>query len=363
MKKVLFLSASTGGGHNKAAKNLMDKFEEHGFEAVKIDLLKDSSMVLDTIVSDGYEFLAMKMPKLYGVIYKGSNIKSFNKIYKHSPMDYYDRKMLKKIREINPDIIVGTHAFAVALVTKLKHKGKLDTKFISIITDFKAHSAYVDNTVDAYITGSQYTKEDLKKYNIDEDKIYPYGIPISDDFYISDQKNQDENFNILVMGGSMGMNGIEEVVEQLDSLPNTLVNVVCGKNKSLKKHLDKKFERSIGAGRVTIYGFTDQIPVLMDQCDVIITKPGGLTTTEALVKKIPMIIPFAIPGQEYENLDFLVEEGAAIYLSDVSKVDLVVKELSQNENIYNDMKESIAGITAEYSMESIVNVSKELMMG
>ncbi|WP_430885041.1 MGDG synthase family glycosyltransferase [Fusibacter sp. JL216-2] len=366
MKKVMILTASTGEGHNAAAKSLQDKYEEKGYITYKVDFLKESSSVMNTLVADGYRVIAQNFPNVYGIMYETADRKNFNKLTRGG---YYtiERRIINRLEEVKPDIVIATHPFAVGLIDHLKRKNKADFRFMQVVTDFKAHYSYISSNVDAYITGSEYTKKTLIERNVPEDRIYPYGIPVNKEFqehsdprYIRPGLNK--RFHVLVMGGSMGSKDIYKVVERLvvDS-ENYYLDVVCGRNKILFDTLTKKYNHAICAGKITIHGFTRKIPEMMDEADVIVTKPGGLTTTEALSKKLPMIIPFAIPGQEQENTDFLVKEGVAIRVDEIESLPDRLEYLRKNPRLYNRMVSNMKRISDKYSIDKIVDLSETLI--
>jgi len=366
MKKVMILTASTGEGHNAAAKSLQEKYEEKGYVTYKVDFLKESSTVMNTLVADGYRVIAQNFPNVYGIMYETADRKSFNKMTRGG---YYtiERRIIRKLDEIKPDIVIATHPFAVGLIDHLKKKNKVDFRFMQVVTDFKAHYSYISTNVDAYITGSEYTKQTLVDRSIPEDRIYPYGIPVKKEFqehrdpkYIKPDSNK--RFHVLVMGGSMGSKDILKVVKSLVvESENYYLDVVCGRNASLKDALDKTYESAVLQGKMTIHGFTRNIPDMMDEADVIVTKPGGLTTTEALSKKLPMIVPFAIPGQEQENTEFLIEEGVAIRVDDIDDLPRRLEYLRKHPRLYNRMVSNMKRISDKYSIDKIVDLSETLI--
>ena len=247
----------------------------------------------------------------------------------------------------------------------VKKKG-LKAPYILIVTDFNAHYTYVSNYVDAYITGSEFTKKTLINKGISPERIYPIGIPISQKFYTEiTEANElkDEYFNLLLMSGSLGLNSISIVLKELLKNKNRLrITVVCGKNTKLRDKLlnycnDNNFENK----KLHILGFTKDVSYLMDYCDIIISKPGGLTVTESIVKNTPLVIPFAIPGQEQENIDFLVNEGYSILLSDINDINEVVNRLIDNKAILLDIKSKLQSLSSTYSTKKIVEIGENLI--
>lgn len=364
MKKALILTTSTGQGHNQAADSITASFKNFGYETVKYDFLYKGSKFLSDLIVRGYEISASRFPYIYGFFYKLTDTKFTNMLLKII-FFFTKKKLFKLINDTKPDIIVATHALSISIVTSFKKQG-LNIPYILIVTDFKAHCTYISNSVDAYITGSDYTRQSLINKGINSDKIYPIGIPINKIFYNKNNtvKNlNDDYFNLLLMSGSLGLNTISLVLKEL--LKNThklRITVVCGKNKKLEKSLnDYCSKNSFNNKKLHILGFTKDIPTLMDYCDVIISKPGGLTVTESIVKNIPLIIPFVIPGQETENKDFLVQSGYSIYVEDLSKINNTVDYLINNPYKLHDLKNKLKSQASKYSLDEIVNVAENLI--
>ncbi|MEQ8155243.1 MAG: glycosyltransferase [Clostridiaceae bacterium] len=364
MKKVLILTTSTGQGHNQAANSLKEVFEKHDWEVIKYDFLKSNSNFLNAAIVGGYEFLASKIPWIYGWFYKITDKKITNS-FLNIVFFIMQRKFLHYLKEIKPDIIIGTHPMSVNLTTSLKKRKKINIPFISIITDFKVHYAYVNKYTDAYITGSDYTKDHLISKGIPGDIIYNYGIPVRPVFFENDPdvcaSRNDEYFNVLLMGGSMGLNNISDVLRELIKNTHKLrITVVCGNNESLNAKLTIEYSAKIAAKKLHILGFTKDVSAIMDYCDVIISKPGGLTVTEAIAKKIPIIVPFAIPGQEYENVEFLTQMHCAKYVDHIEDINYVLNQLISDPLEINKMKENLGKLRENYSTEKIYELSERL---
>lgn len=366
MKSILILTASTGEGHNQAAESLKEIFVSKGYNTIKFDFIKESNKVLNMFISDGYRILASNCPKLYGNLYRISDIRKFNVALTKIHSAKIENKVLKVIESIKPDVIISTHAFGVGIICNLKKSKSLDIPFISIVTDFKAHYAYVDDQVDAYITGSEYTKQNLLKKKVPKHKVFCYGIPIKKDFLLSHLSNIElakDHFTILLMGGSMGLKSIGKVLKKLLQNENKIrLIVVCGSNSILKHNLEKKYSDLTSENiQMDILGYTKEVPRLMDLSDIIITKPGGLTVSEAIVKRLPMILPFAIPGQEQENMEFLINSGAAIGVNDLDELNSIVNNIIKDPSLLEDIKNNLESISKNYSVENIVHLAEQLI--
>ena len=364
MKKVLILTTSTGQGHNQAANSLIDTFTNSGYECTRHDFLASNSKFLNDLIVIGYELGASTFPKIYGIGYKLTNFK-----YIQSFLSIVFAKTAKKINarieNLQPDIIIATHPFAVSILERLK-EGGLSIPFISVVTDFKAHYTYIGKNVDSYITGSEFTKQALIRHGINSDIIYPIGIPIRESFYNLDldipKLKNDNYFNLLLMSGSMGLKNISYVLDELLNNPNKLrITVVCGNNEKLKNNLLKKCQSTYPNKKLHILGFSNDIASLMEYSDVIISKPGGLTVTEAIAKNLPLIIPFVIPGQEMENTDFLVSSGYAYYVKDIYKINETVNKLIDDPRLLQAMRDKLKLLSKSYSIRKIVSIADDLI--
>ncbi|MBK1811446.1 UDP-N-acetylglucosamine--LPS N-acetylglucosamine transferase [Clostridium sp. YIM B02505] len=365
MKKLLILTASTGQGHNQAADSLVETFSQFGYEVIKYDFLYNSSKLLNNVLVVGYELFATKAPNLYGTFYKATNIKSMNNIIKVSFWKT-SRKLLKFIDENKPDLIIGTHPFTINVVSMLKKNQLTELPFISVVTDFKAHYTYVSEYVDAYVTGSEYTKNDLISRGINSNLIFPYGIPIRREFYTKNHEyaevKDSDYFNILLMSGSMGLTNIYYVLKELVNNKHKLrITVVCGKNTNLKNKLLSSYSSPIKDKKIHILGYTNDISAIMDYSDIIISKPGGLTVTESIVKNLPLVIPFAIPGQETENTEFLTNEGCAIYVDNLKDLNSSLDKLIEGPEELQTLKKNLYRLSSEFSLEAIVSLADNIL--
>ena len=364
MKKILILTASTGEGHNQAANSISECFEKSGYEVIKNDFLKSSGKFLDNVLVKGYEILASVFPKIYGFSYKLTDYQLNNKVLSLLFI-FTKRKVLKLINTTEPDIILLTHPFAVNIIGNLKRKG-LNTPVISIVTDFKAHGTYINSNINVYITGSEFTKTTLIERGISANKIFPYGIPVKKEFLkkvpeLLSVKDPDY-FNILLMSGSMGLKNISYVLRELLNNSHKLrITVVCGNNTELKNSLSKEYKNRIKDKKLHIIGFSNDIASLMEYSDLIITKPGGLTISEAINKTLPIIIPFCIPGQEMQNTEFLASNGYAIYIDNLLEINMTVDRLIDNPDLLKKMRSKLSNLASTYSNKKIVDIADNLI--
>lgn len=366
MKSIIIVTASTGAGHNQAAANLKLKFESQGIYVHIVDMFKSTSKSMNTLVADGYKLLATRLPKAYGMIYKSADNRSFNRFVSKNVFLATEYRLKWIFNEFKPDLVISTHPFGAPIVGKLKEKGKITVPFVQIVTDFKAHYAYIHPQVDIYITASQYTANSLIERGIHHSKVFAYGIPTKEEFTTAKPRefSSDKPFNMLIMGGSMGLNAMARALDQLLRVKQNLkLTVVCGKNEELYQQFSHDYRAQIKTGQLAVLGFVDNIYELMDNADLIVSKPGGLTTTEAIQKCIPMIIPFAIPGQEQENTQFLVENQMAIEVQAVEDLYHHIEMLINDREYYQKMVVNMLSLSKTYSVDAIIKLCVDLIEG
>ena len=359
--RILIFSATTGTGHNQAANNLKSFLEdENVVEVVNLfNVNKVKKSLTDSFFDKSMLFLTNKTPRIYKSIYNTADLKITKKLIEN--VFVRDKRyILNKINEFKPDLVISTHPYSVPLVFSQIKKDNIP--FIQVVTDFKAHNIYIDNNIDAYIVGGEYTKDSLVKRGIYEDKINILGIPIRKEFYTSN-KVISNRIRVLIMGGGLGMESMEESIRILLSEELDIeITVVTGSNEDLKKELEEEYKNIISEGSLKVYGYTTEISNIMDNSDLIVTKPGGLTITECIAKKLPMIIPFYILGQEEENIEFLKRENIANILENVTQLPDAIKELIENKEIYNRYIDNMSNLSNKYSIENIKKLVNKIVL-
>jgi processive 1,2-diacylglycerol beta-glucosyltransferase len=379
------MSASTGGGHNRAAKAMKDEIEKKCIDGEHItceiiDSLKLINTTMDKIISSGYEKSAKYTPKAWGGVYKMSDANIVSKHeYKGNLFNTLLASKLKKLlKERKPDLIIGTHPFPMIALSTLKKKYPYRNAFnsffvpplISVLTDYTAHSTYIQDEIDYYIAGDEYVKEVLISEGVDGDKIKPYGIPVEKSFLEHREKSvvleelglAPDKFTVLLMGGSFGAGNIKDTLKELLEIDRGFqIIVITGRNETLKEKLEKSLEKYTIDKNISILGFTQDMNDILSAVDIIVSKPGGLTTTECLLKELPMIIPYYIPGQEEENMDFLSNCGAALRTSKKFTISVLLKVLIDNPTRMELLKNNIKSIKKQNTAEDIANLVSNIL--
>jgi processive 1,2-diacylglycerol beta-glucosyltransferase len=257
---------------------------------------------------------------VYGYLFqKTRRMNTFTKIMK-SIFSSGVGRTLKLIDEIEPTVVVSTFPLAAAVMSKVKSVGLTNLPTVTIITDHTDHSCWIYPNTDQYIVGSKEVRQSLVQSGVEEKQVAVTGIPIRPQF--SQEYKRDElaakyglkpNLTtVLVMGGGFGMLGHRsDLFKNLETLPESVQFViVCGHNIKLKLQLQESLKDSKHHYKVT--GYVNYVHELMALSDLMITKPGGVTTFEAIAMELPMLLYKPIPGQETDNVKFLVRSGVAV---------------------------------------------------
>ena len=385
-KKVLIMSASTGGGHNRAARAIKEELESRTIDNMSIeceivDSLKLVNNTMDKVISRGYEKSALYTPKAYGSVYRFSEttIASKNEFKTNPLTSLMARKFKHLLNESTPDLIIGTHPFPMIALSTLKKNNNIhslsrsesfykSTKvdippMISVLTDYTTHSTWIQNEIDYYIVGHEYVKELLVYEGVDSEKVKAFGIPVEKSFLshrdretvLTELGLSPEKLTVLLMGGSFGAGNIKETLEDLIAIDRDFqILVIAGRNEHLKDKLSKMLDSTIHNKNICLLGYTNKMNDILASIDVLISKPGGLTTTEALLNDVPMIVPYFIPGQEEENLDFLTNCGAALRTTKKYSLPVLLKVLIDDPSRLDNLRKNIKSIR---KFDSAVNIS------
>ena len=378
IKKVLIMSASTGGGHNRAARAIKEELESRTIDNMSIeceivDSLKLVNNTMDKVISRGYEKSALYTPKAYGSVYRFSEttIASKNEFKTNPLTSLMARKFKHLLNESTPDLIIGTHPFPMIALSTLKKNNNIhslsrsesfykSTKvdippMISVLTDYTTHSTWIQNEIDYYIVGHEYVKELLVYEGVDSEKVKAFGIPVERETVLTELGLSPEKLTVLLMGGSFGAGNIKETLEDLIAIDRDFqILVITGRNEHLKDKLSKMLDSTIHNKNICLLGYTNKMNDILASIDVLISKPGGLTTTEALLNDVPMIVPYFIPGQEEENLDFLTNCGAALRTTKKYSLPVLLKVLIDDPSRLDNLRKNIKSIR---KFDSAVNIS------
>lgn len=327
--KALILSCSTGGGHNAAGYALKEQIEREGGEACFLDYLTLAGGNVSRIVANAYIELVKRAPCLFGLVYLLGDFVS--RLTTKSPVYLANSKMAKYLDKYlsqnDYDVILMPHLYPAETITYMKTQGKKLPLTIAVATDYTSIPFWGETRCDYYMIPDAALSDCFVHQNIKKEQLVATGIPVSPVF--SDVKNMSKQKarNILgirtrnpvhlIIGGSMGAGNIKKLTNEIlkRKTQKERIIVITGSNHTLCTKLKKTFHKEPS---VAILGHTAQMPLFMKACDVIYTKPGGLTSTEAAVSQIPLIHTSPIPGCETLNRDFFQKRGMSFSAKTVS---------------------------------------------
>lgn len=337
--RVLIISASTGTGHIAAGAALAKAFsrDDRVADVVHKDALDFTNKLFRDIYSRGYTAIVRAAPTLFGWAYRSSD-----EPWKTDPVRLrIDRlntwPLMKFIRQFDPHITVCTHFMPAGIISHLIESKQLRTHLAVVVTDFDCHAMWLSRAFNRYFVAIDEAKAHLEALGLPGPRVTISGIPIDPLFCTRvDRARARERYGLksdkttlLVCAGALDRGSTEHIVKQIKQLRHDVQTViVCGRSEDLQRRV-----RELVRGRKSCFhvlGYSDRMFELMQMADLFIGKPGGLTASEALASRLPMVIFSPIPGQEERNSDHLLEEGAAIKCNDLTtlpfKIDLLLDE-------------------------------------
>ncbi len=328
-RKILMMYITKVSGHRQATvaiQKALRELDPH-VEAPGVNGFGYTYPILEKVVNRAYMSVIKRTPKVWDYLYDNPNVVKKSQSIKKFLHKTSHKKLVKLFEEYNPDTIVCTQAFPCGMVADYKTAHNLKVTLIGVLTDFAPHSYWINEGVDYYVVPDDEARDRFIKKGVSPDSIKVYGIPIQSKFAVQlDKQPIAEKLDIdlsipviLIMGGGQGLGPIKEVVSCLEAIDSPLqIIVITGINHKLQKWLTR--ERKHFSKKIINFDYATNVDELMEIATLIVTKPGGLTTSECLAKGLPMVIVNPIPGQEMRNTDFLLKNGIGIRIDKTSNV-------------------------------------------
>jgi processive 1,2-diacylglycerol beta-glucosyltransferase len=363
--RIAILHATAGSGHKRAAQALAVAIESLRPGAVvrEVDTLVFASRLYRDTYAASYNAMAARAPALWGALYRSWAVAPVNRSTApvRLAMDRLNlRRLVRVVERENPDAVVCTHFLPVEALSPRRGRGRLRVPLYCVITDFTAHPFWVFPHVDRYFVASERVAAELAGHGVPRERIEVTGIPIDPRFaHPLGRDAARERFGldprrpmVLVMGGGGGVGPLAGLAERIASLAlEPQVLVVCGTNRRLRDEIDRLPLGRIG--RIRTLGFTHEVDVLLEACDAVVSKAGGLTCSEALVKHVPLVIFRPTPGQEERNAEFLESGGAAIHADSVEAVESTLGRWLADPAARERVREAAARLAAPRAAEAI----------
>lgn len=371
MKKILIFYGAYGGGHLSAAKAIKNYIDSNypDCETMMVDCVEYINKYLNKVSTAAYKEMAKKAPWMWKKIYNNSEHGALAKISTTSNK-LMSKKLNHILQDFNPDLVISTHPFSNQMCTNLKKSKKITCKIATVLTDMAPHSQWTVDAeyIDYFFVANKEMKEALSDEGIADFKIFVTGIPLSEHFKDQFDKESickdfglDPNkLTILFFAGGefgLGRKRTSLIFRALIRLfKNYQIVAISGKNKKMNSRFKKMVEAYDVSDRVKVLDYTNKVPELMHISYLVVTKPGGLTTTESLVSGLPIIVINPIPGQEEENADFLVRNGVAIWIKNDDNVARILKHLYRHPERVVEMKANIPALAKPNSTKDICDI-------
>src|SRR6266513_2566289 len=334
--RILIATVTAGAGHLQAAAALEEAWraERPGDVVEKVDLLDYVSRLQRRVYVQGYVKLVEHAPELWGMVFnKTDNPAWLRKVgrLRRGFAERTNKKFVKYLKRFQPDAVICTHYLPVEIMAHLERKG-FNPITVCVVTDFEAHALWMEQAVDLYCVAADQTKASLMARGAKAENVVVTGIPIASKFSsCPDPRTARKKYGLrddlpvlLVLGGGFGMGPVARILSTLDHMERDFqILVVAGRNEKLRRDLACQDFRH----PTRLLGFVTNMHELMAMADLIVTKPGGLTASEALAMGKPLFILDPIPGQEAANSDFLLERGAAAKVNRIEDLPFRLEQL------------------------------------
>ena len=367
--RVLILSCNTGAGHNSCAKATRDAVIEHGEECDIEDALRFISDKSSKVISGGHSGVYRHVPWLFSKGY--SYAEHHRNLFAEDTVlyNYFTKAsegIYRLILEKKYDAVLCTHPFSALILTDILKKHKLNIITAFLATDYTCSPTVEQSSLDLYFIPDRSLSEEFVSFGIPRERIVASGIPIRRMFFQNTEKKQakracgipENHKHLLMMCGSMGAGPMTKVAralsEQLSADQD--LTVVCGTNKKLFEQLSEQYTPN---ANIHILGFVDDMSLLMDSADLYITKPGGISVTEATVKALPMVFIDAVAGCEEHNLRFYLSVDGAVTAKEPHQLASLCTELLTNDDKRLHMSENLRSLNSHDAATEIYESMKE----
>jgi processive 1,2-diacylglycerol beta-glucosyltransferase len=356
---VLFLSARVGEGHRAAADAVRQRLVTRGIRGEVVDSYRYAASLFSKVVSDGYIGMVRTIPQVYGFIYDRAERATAAGGFRVWASEFTARNIRGLMQRLRPSAVVCTHAFPCGVMSAYKRLYDPSIPVMGIVTDFVVHPFWIYRNIDAYAVATPEIQAALVGRGIDAERIGIDGIPVEPRFgaVAADRGALREALGlprdaavVLVMGGGLGLGPVATTVRLLartsgareGTVSPVIPVVIVGKNRRLEHRVIDQARRD-GAD-VRVLGFVENVFDWMHAADVLVTKPGGLTTSEALAARVPLVLLRPLPGQEERNARYLVSRGAALRASGPGDLVRAVDAVLAGGRVSERLRESAAAL-------------------
>ncbi len=336
-RRILLMHITPASGHHRASCAIACALHQLDPSAAvtSLDASEYTSRPVRWAVAQTYRSLIQHQPDIWEYLYDNPAVHSRIQRLRTLLHRYHSGKLRRVLDHVQPHAIACTQAYPCGMVADFKKSAGLLVPLVGVLTDYAPHLYWFHDTVDVYCVPSEKVRQRFLMHGVPEQKVRVQGIPIDPGFAAPTERETTARALgldltrpiLLIAGGGSGFGPLREIVAGLDLLPHPCqLVVVTGTNRTALRHLQHTTYRH----RVVPLGYVDNMAALMDVATLLISKPGGLTTSEALAKRLPLIMVNPIPGQEAYNAQFLLSQGAAVQAASAETTRQTVRDLLDN---------------------------------
>jgi processive 1,2-diacylglycerol beta-glucosyltransferase len=363
------LSASVGEGHTTAAQAVSAAVSELLTDARcdVVDSYRYASHVFHRVASNGYIGMVKMLPALYAYIYdqaeRATSVSGF-KMWLHH---YTAVNLRQLVEKADPDVVVCTHAFPCGAMADFKRSFADAPPVVGVVTDFVVHPFWIHRNIDAYAVATPAMRQALLNHGVAHDRVTVTGIPVDPRFAVPASPRalrralgiDPDKTTVLLMGGGLGIGPLEKAMIAIDRLPHAAQTVVVvGKNAALERRL-RDTARQLRR-RAHVLGFVPNVYDYMRAADVLVSKPGGMTSSEALAAELPLIMLRPLPGQEERNTRYLEDRGVGIRVESSVELAQALNRLLGEPRVLERMRQAARELAKPHAAAAVARIIESL---
>jgi processive 1,2-diacylglycerol beta-glucosyltransferase len=369
-KKIAILTLSVGSGHVRAAAAVERALVEgeDPFEVRTFDAAEAAPKWFDWLYVRPYWWMLKRAPGLWRRLFERRQRKRHRATAPDWVFRHGCRRLLEQLKAYAPNLVIATEISAAEVAALARREGWCNTPVLAVFTDYHSEPPWAQREIDFYCVGSEEARSQLISWGVSPNRILVSGIPIDPSFALNYDRTElrrslglvDGRPVVLVMGGGMGPAPLDEIVRRLEvcGLPLQVL-AVAGQGAEMKARVDSL--RGKLALDLHAFGWSENVPELMAVSDVLVTKPGGLTTAEALAAGLPMVLTHPIPGPEERHLEYLERNGVALAAQNLKEIPEIVSRVLRNEQQRTEMSRRARELARPDASDTVAQVARALL--
>ncbi len=360
-------------GHTSAANALKAALSEGDphFEATVVDSYKYAASVVSRVVSNGYLGMVKTIPQMYRFLYNRAERATEVGPFRAWVHQFTAGNLRSLMLQLRPDVVICTHAFPCGVMAEYKNEFSDAPPVMGVVTDFAVHAFWIHTNIEAYAVATEEMRATLVARGIPYERIVVSGIPVNPAFGTPDPHRAllrerlglpSDRSVVLLMGGGLGIGPLETMMQALDRVAAPLCAVaIVGRSSRSEQRVLEYAHRIHYPLRVV--RFVNNVHDYMHASDLLITKPGGLTSSEALAARLPMVLFKPLPGQEERNTRYLVQRRAAVRAKSASDLTQTVQSLLANDERRTQMRAAMQSLSKPDAAAQIARAIREVAQG